>query len=257
MDDLQIFDSLSDFYQFNNLEIQSGYVTGLWSNQFQTQHDYRFMVEPGSTIGRSGFKNTDCKIHLISIMRICSNLIKAIVNVIPFLSFKMLPFMLQKWFPAVTHSNLCNSITAAIPTLTFHFFQFLSFRAFIKSISSYSHRQNSFELFDRTATDPNRLLWVGPRFLFVPSGGSDKVAENSEYLGRAEIVWETCFLLIDADERTLSSYCDRCVIDLFFWLKCILLKFQELIEDYTARTLMGMELKSLKRSLKIQLLALY
>ena len=66
--------------------------------------------------------NTDCKIHLISIMRICSNLIKAIVNVIPFLSFKMLPFMLQKWFPAVTHSNLCNSITAAIPTLTFHFF---------------------------------------------------------------------------------------------------------------------------------------
>ena len=54
----RFFDSFNGFYQFNNFEIQSSYVTGSWSNQLldPIRLCNRFKVEPGSTIGRSGFK---------------------------------------------------------------------------------------------------------------------------------------------------------------------------------------------------------
>ena len=58
MNGILIFDSFNDFYQFNNFEIESGYVTDSWSNQLLVPILLcnRFMVKPGSTIRPVWFK---------------------------------------------------------------------------------------------------------------------------------------------------------------------------------------------------------
>ena len=69
------FYSFNGFYHFHNFEIQSGYVTGSWSNQLfdPTRLCSRFIVEPGSwsnpvqPSGRSGLKTLIKTIILVII----------------------------------------------------------------------------------------------------------------------------------------------------------------------------------------------
>ena len=57
MDCLHIFYNSNDFYRFNNVEVQSDYITCSWSNQLldPTRLYNWLMVESGSIIGSFRF----------------------------------------------------------------------------------------------------------------------------------------------------------------------------------------------------------